>query len=131
MASTGTGTDVANLANERKLSTDSKSSSEFKPKTAIHALGKPFFGASGTMLKQFDEHHALSRKPSTDVMAVATPPRSVVGIGGKGGTIQLSFGGLCESHGQKSRQARLLRGEDSRSNGKQICDVLCIMLMSI
>ncbi|GJJ12489.1 hypothetical protein Clacol_006731 [Clathrus columnatus] len=50
-----------------------------------HSSSKPFFGAGGMMLKQFDEHHALSRKHSTDLATAApTPPRSVVGIGGKG-----------------------------------------------
>lgn len=45
---------------------------------------KPFFGAGGSMLRQFDEHHAgLTRQSSID-SATATPPRSVVGIGGKG-----------------------------------------------
>lgn len=45
---------------------------------------KPFFGAGGKMLKQFDEHHAgLTRQSSRD-SGIATPPRSVVGIGGKG-----------------------------------------------
>lgn len=45
---------------------------------------KPFFGAGGSMLRQFDEHHAgLTRTNSLD-SATATPPRSVVGIGGKG-----------------------------------------------
>jgi hypothetical protein len=45
---------------------------------------KPFFGAGGSMLRQFDEHHAgLTRKSSVE-SATATPPRSVVGIGGKG-----------------------------------------------
>ncbi|KAF8484392.1 bifunctional 6-phosphofructo-2-kinase/fructose-2,6-bisphosphate 2-phosphatase [Gautieria morchelliformis] len=44
---------------------------------------KPFFGAGGSMLRQFDEHHAgLTRKSSVE-SPTATPPRSVVGIGGK------------------------------------------------
>ena len=46
--------------------------------------GKPFFGAGGSMLRKFDEHHAgLTRRNSVE-SATATPPRSVVGIGGKG-----------------------------------------------
>ncbi|KAF8526846.1 bifunctional 6-phosphofructo-2-kinase/fructose-2,6-bisphosphate 2-phosphatase [Hysterangium stoloniferum] len=44
---------------------------------------KPFYGAGGTMLRQFDKHHAgLSRKPSMEPATVGPPP-SVVGIGGK------------------------------------------------
>lgn len=78
----------AGPADENKAVADSRPSSEVKSKAAaVHSLGKPFFGASGSLLKQFDEHHALSRKPSADFMKVATPPRSVVGIGGKGKTI--------------------------------------------
>jgi hypothetical protein len=68
------------------------------PPTVIHAISqspevrrvvadtptKPFFGAGGPMLRQFDEHHAgLSRKPSME-SPKAGPPPSVVGIGGKG-----------------------------------------------
>jgi len=57
---------------------------------------KPFFGAGGSMLKQFDEHHAgVIRKSSMEsAHASATPPRSVVGIGGKGAScfaVVLSF----------------------------------------
>lgn len=45
---------------------------------------KPFFGAGGSMLKQFDEHHASLTRRSSMESARASTPRSVVGIGGKG-----------------------------------------------
>jgi hypothetical protein len=69
---------------------------------------KPFFGAGGSMLRQFDQHHAgLTRQSSID-SATATPPRSVVGIGGKGVQIKSAVSFELSTTSGVSCETRLL-----------------------
>lgn len=77
-------------------------------------------------LKQFDQSNAPSRRGSQ----AATPPKSVVGIGGKGAPVVCSSFKYWElSMKRHSCKAGLFRGEDCASDGMRTIDVYRAQLM--